>query len=131
MQRLLLVDDDAPLLQVFEQVFTFEGYAVYLASTLDVARTALRQQAVDVIISDTMMPRWDPQLPVVHQLQQAAPTTPLVLFTAHGAAAELDTAAHQLAAVWLKPIDLDQALDALHALVGEPAVQLETASPRG
>ncbi len=103
------------------EVLTHHGFTVYTAENGDAALSTLHQTAVDLIITDTMQPRWDGELPVLQQLQQAAPGTPLVLFTAYIEAESLDVAACGLAAVWLKPMSLAQLVSAVRALLHDSA----------
>lgn len=54
--RILLVDDEPYLLQCLERVFTKRGYAVRTTSSAEEALRSLETDAVDVVVSDEMMP---------------------------------------------------------------------------
>src|SRR4051812_10599863 len=102
MASVLLVDDEPVFLAVLEEILTLEGVEVTAADSPAAALTTLQDTPVDLIITDTMLGWWDSEVPMVQQLQHAAPGTPLVLFTAHHEAHRLERAACGLAAVWLK-----------------------------
>ena len=109
----LLVDDEPFLLRLLAEVLSLNGFKVYTAHSREAALLVLHDTVVDLIITDTLLSRWDNQIPVLQQLQQAVPGTPIVLFTAHVEGGYLDPAACGLAAVWLKPMSLDQLVGAL------------------
>ena len=115
--RILVVDDDPPLLEVLGDFLTLEGYTTQLAETREAALAALQAQPFDLILSDPMGRGWDPALPFIRQLQATAPTTPVVVVTAYGEAARLPLESARISALWLKPMDIEALVSSLHQLV--------------
>ncbi len=56
---ILIVDDDASTLRVMRQVLEPLGYAVGVASSGKEALRSLRQERVDLVITDLLMPEGD------------------------------------------------------------------------
>ncbi len=120
MARVLLVDDDVALVDMLAEVFRQEGVQVATCHSSAEAVTLLREQPVDVILTDAFAPAgWDPTLSQLDPLRQVSGGTPLVLLTAYGEAATLDYAALGLAAVVLKPFDLDELVAQIQAILRE------------
>jgi len=113
----LLIDDDAVLLDVLAEVFAAERYRVACVSDLAAAVAVLAEQRFAAIVTDTMTSPWNASLPAIGQLRKAAPATPIVLFTGYAEAAELDLEEAGLAAVWHKPVDLDEVLRSLQGVL--------------
>ena len=54
--KILLVEDEAFILDCITQVLTKEGYEVFAAEEFDKAISILKSQDIDMIISDVMLP---------------------------------------------------------------------------
>jgi two-component system probable response regulator PhcQ len=54
--KVLLVDDDARVTEALQRVLSQEGYEISSAQSAEEALDILRQQSVDVIVSDEQMP---------------------------------------------------------------------------
>ena len=59
MPRILLVDDDASLRHVFEQLLRSKGYHIISAENGKVAIEAAKREPVDLVITDMLMPDMD------------------------------------------------------------------------
>ncbi|WP_237134129.1 EAL domain-containing protein [Pseudohongiella sp. O18] len=57
--RVLLVDDDADLLILYESILTRSGYAVHTASCATEALNLLEQESVDLVLIDVYMPEFN------------------------------------------------------------------------
>jgi two-component system response regulator (stage 0 sporulation protein F) len=57
--RLLIVDDEAPVLEVLSEYFGGQGYAVEMASSGKEALEAVRRRRPDVVLLDIRMPGMD------------------------------------------------------------------------
>jgi CheY-like chemotaxis protein len=57
MARILVVDDEPAILTILDEVLRDEGYEVVVADDGVTALQVLAQTGVDLIITDTMMPR--------------------------------------------------------------------------
>src|SRR5688500_5420926 len=137
---MLLVETDPLLRDVLQDFLADEGFEVSVASDLYGALCALAQEPTDLILTDALSAYWgEDALAPVRQMVEAAPGTPVILLTAHLQAAKLDPASAGLAAVVVKPFDLEELLACVHAsrngsiplrsdgLDGRSAVQLEQA----
>lgn len=79
----LVVDDDAANLQSLSKILQREGFAVLTASNAEQALLQCRQQTVDVVLTDLMMPGMS-GLELLHELSKVASAIEVVLMTAYG-----------------------------------------------
>lgn len=84
MLKILVVEDDAELRQLFSHVLIKNGYAVKGAANGREALNTLDTDYCDLIISDIMMPIVD-GYELVRQLREAGNTTPVLMITAKDA----------------------------------------------
>ena len=84
MFRILVVEDDAELQELFRQVLEKNGYHVTGVSDGMKALDALDNDFYDLIISDIMMPRMD-GYELVRQLREAGMSIPVMMITAKDA----------------------------------------------
>jgi DNA-binding response OmpR family regulator len=116
-QAVLVVDDDLTMLEILQAVLRSEGMTVHTAHDLDEALTVLATTPVALVLTDALAPSWAAgALGAIRQLIKAAGTTPVVLLTGHGEAANLDPTSVGLAAVLLKPFELDDLLACVHTI---------------
>jgi signal transduction histidine kinase len=117
--RILIVDDDAALLQALPQAITLRlpEVQVDVADSATDALQCVREQTYDTIVSDIKMPGMD-GLALIEQLHACCPDTPTLLITGHG---ERDLAIKALRVgaydFIQKPIDRDYFVSALHRAV--------------
>lgn len=81
MERILIAEDDADLLKLFQTVLKKEGYEVITAEDGLMAIRYLDREYVDLIISDIMMPNVD-GFQLIRSLRDAGKKTPILLITA-------------------------------------------------
>ena len=81
MLKILIVEDDRELQQLFTHVLTRNGYSVTGASNGQEGLDAMDQSYYDLIISDVMMPVMD-GFQMVRQLREAGNATPVLMITA-------------------------------------------------
>ena len=81
MFKILVVEDDNELNQLFCRTLNRNGYVAIGASDAVQALEALEREAVDLIISDVMMPGMD-GFEFVRQLRDAQMTLPVMMITA-------------------------------------------------
>jgi DNA-binding response OmpR family regulator len=109
MPRILVLEDDESLRLTLGDAFVIEGYAVTLCPGLASALQALENESVDVILTNFgRTPGDDIDTSRVTVLRQQAPLAKIVLFTGHAQANSLDLRELGIAAVLLKPADLEK-----------------------
>ena len=84
MHKILIVEDDRELRQLFSHVLIKNGYAVKGTANGQEALKAMESDYYDLIISDIMMPVMD-GYELVSQLRDAGNTTPVLMITAKDA----------------------------------------------
>ena len=124
--RLLVVDDDASLLEQIRQILTGRRYTVETATNGTGALDKLFDTPFDAIILDIMMPKVD-GLTVLEEVRKAGIDTPVLILTAKGDVADrvkgLDLGADDYLA---KPFSLDELLARLRALLRRSGGQCES-----
>ncbi|MBR0147421.1 MAG: response regulator transcription factor [Eubacterium sp.] len=81
MERILIAEDDADLLKLFQTVLKKEGYEVIPVEDGVQALRYLNREYVDMIISDIMMPNMD-GYELIRAVRNAGQKTPILLITA-------------------------------------------------
>lgn len=80
--RLLIVDDEAPVLEVLSEYFTAQGYEVETALSGADALAAVRRRRPDLVLLDIRMPGMD-GMEVLRRLQQVDAALAVVMVTAN------------------------------------------------
>lgn len=123
--RLLLVEDDPMIGEAVLELLRGERYAVDWVRDGDMADTALRSTAYDLVLLDLGLPRRD-GLDVLRALRARRDRTPVLIATARDAVAErvqgLDAGADDYV---LKPYALDELLARIRALLRRAAGRAE------
>ncbi|MDX1706005.1 response regulator transcription factor [Pseudidiomarina sp.] len=83
MSKLLLVDDDAELSSMLEQILTKEGYQLTLAADGEIGLRRALSGAYDLILLDVMLPGID-GFQLLQHLRQQSRSTPVLMLTARG-----------------------------------------------
>jgi CheY-like chemotaxis protein len=78
----LVVDDEPLVRQLFADLLREQGYVIHEASSGHQAMEITRQERIDVILLDIMMPGMS-GLDVLGKLGEFAPDTPVIIVTAH------------------------------------------------
>ena len=81
MEKILIVEDDRELQQLFSHVLMRNGYSVTGASNGQEGLDAMNRSYYDLIISDVMMPVMD-GYQMVQKLREAGNATPVLMITA-------------------------------------------------
>lgn len=81
--RILIVDDDVDMLHLISVRLSAAGYQVTSAESGEAALECFRQSRPQLVITDLCMGGMD-GLALFEHLQQAAPTLPVIILTAHG-----------------------------------------------
>ena len=117
MTRVLIVEDQRALLDTFTRGLREEGDAVTPAADVAEARRVLREEAVDAIVLDLMLPDGD-GLSLLRELRQAGFSKPIVIVTARDAVEDrvhgLDSGADDYL---VKPFSFDELPARLRAVL--------------
>ncbi|HEY3490979.1 MAG TPA: sigma-54 dependent transcriptional regulator [Candidatus Deferrimicrobiaceae bacterium] len=84
MARVLVVDDEQSLRQLFKMLLEKEGYAVDVGGSLEDARQAIAHNLYDLVLTDLKMVADDDGLKVLRAAVQKDPSTQVVVLTAYG-----------------------------------------------
>ena len=104
--RLLLVTEDEDLGEALREFLSDEGYAAFVASTLEDALTLVTTQPFDLILSDFFRQRDPAPYHSVERLRQEAQPTPVGILTASHLSAE-EVEQRGFACLLNKPFGLD------------------------
>lgn len=83
MTRVLLVDDDSSIVQLFSTVLEMNGFAVTQARSASEARTALESGSFEIVITDLHMETATAGFEVVRAARDCAPRPIIVVVTAY------------------------------------------------
>jgi len=116
MARILIIDDDETIQNVFQRFLTGKGYDVALASDGRKGLRVLEEQQIDLVITDIMMPETD-GLEVVMAIQGKAQQIPVIAMSGGMHAMPMDflPMAKKFGAckVLYKPIEMEDLLAAV------------------
>lgn len=122
-RTILVVDDEADMLETCARIFRRSGYTCFTTVNPQEALALLERVRPDLVLADLKMPRVD-GLKLLRQAKQVAPEIPVVIFTAYVSEASAREALEAGAAAYLpKPFTAAQLRLAVeHALGGESDV---------
>jgi DNA-binding NtrC family response regulator len=105
---LLIVDDEVTQRKTLGGYLKKQGFQILLAAHGAEAIQIIREQAVDLVLTDMRMPEMD-GLELMRQMRQVNPEIGVVMFTAFGSVEDAVAVMKAGAADYLqKPVDLDQ-----------------------
>jgi two-component system CheB/CheR fusion protein len=117
--RILLVDDAAEVVMVFQSLLEMEGAQVVVATSAADALAALKQHAVDIVISDISMPGMD-GYQFLEAMRQLPHCTDIPAIALSGLVRERDIARALEAgfsAHLSKPVSIPKLMSTLHGLL--------------
>jgi len=117
--RILLVDDDARVRDMLRDVMATFGYDVDVAGDGRTGVEKFREQPIDVIVTDFMMPGIT-GLDLAAQVRVVDPAMPIILLTGLATLAVLEEARRLRVTVLSKPIGTLALRAALDAALGLP-----------
>ncbi len=125
--NILVVDDEPNVLLTYRLILQQQGYGVCAALSSEEARTAIREQEIDLLLCDLSLEKQENGFDVIEFARQKDPLIPVVLLTGY-ATPEANDRAQQLAIpVLFKPIDIKELLDTISGLLKENYEQHEAA----
>jgi len=120
MAHVLLVDDDEALREVLTVCLELDDHRVKVAAEPGAGLALLQQETFDVVLTDLFAPVFTlDALAHVGAFRRVAPSTPVVVQTAHAQAGDLNPMDHDLAAILLKPFDLEDLLICLRSALSD------------
>jgi len=81
--KILIVDDEVDVLDLFKELFIRKGYGVEFASSGQEALDLIDNVQVDAVLLDIRMPEMD-GIETLGKLKQKQPALPVVMLTAYG-----------------------------------------------
>jgi DNA-binding NtrC family response regulator len=118
--RILVVDDEADIRELVQEILTEEGYSVDVAANASEARAACKRQPLDLVLLDIWMPDTD-GISLLREWQTAQSlTAPVVMMSGHGTV-ETAVEATRLGAVDYveKPLSLAKLLRTVQSAMDE------------
>ncbi len=107
MKKILIVDDDRPLLDSLRVVFS-ETYQVLTALSAEEAETVLEENEIDVVLLDVMLPGKD-GVTLLRKLRKKHPGLPVVMISAAPSIRPVMKALELGASDYIrKPFDIDE-----------------------
>lgn len=114
-QHILIVDDEAPILDLLSDFFTKRGFKVTAAATAKEALKAADELPLNLVVLDVLLPDAD-GLELLGTLKSSHPNLPIIIMTGIGFDEELLREAQQKGASGYvsKTLPLDQLLMEVH-----------------
>jgi CheY-like chemotaxis protein len=127
--HVLLVDDDADIIEIYRTVLEAKGHAVSAAFSAQQGWDALGKSTPDVLVLDVMMEEFDSGFRLAHDVAIKYPKLPILLLTAvHDFMSEQWSFSSEKDKDWLpvvrfleKPVTPDQMLAAIDDVMHKPA----------
>ena len=123
--RVLLVDDEPLVLEMFESILSQEGYDVYVAPNAKEALFHLDKTLFDVLVCDVKLEDLD-GFDIMSIARKKYPSIGVVLITGAPSAPDAETAAEQNAAYLSKPIGFDLLISSVEQAMTTNAMPLPT-----
>ena len=115
--RLLVVDDEAMILELLSGSLRFAGFEVVTAASGAEAVRAVASSPPDLVLLDVMLPDGD-GFEVAGRIRSAGPDVPVIFLTARDAVADRVTGFHAGADDYVtKPFSLDEVLGRVRAVL--------------
>ncbi|MFL5801738.1 MAG: response regulator [Roseiflexaceae bacterium] len=127
--KVLVVDDDRPIVDFIMEVLHDEGYAVRGAFDAVSALAAIEAEAPDIVLLDLLMPGASGTELFRTLVEHELATIPIILMTADNHAVEA-LIAQGVKFILLKPFDLDTLLDCVQRALNAPQETQEQGSPQ-
>jgi len=119
--HILLVDDEAPILELLAEYLTARGFRVTAVRSAAEARTAAQASAPELVITDLQLADGD-GLQLVEQLKALRPDLPVILLTGvlFDAKVVEERLSRKISAYVSKTSPLKQLLQEVRRLIGPP-----------
>ena len=111
--KLLVVDDDEPLVEIQKEVLEAYGYDVSVAYSGNQALSFLENQSVDLILSDIRMPDGD-AIYLLDKLQEQVGPPVVIINTGYSDLPHEQILEKGALAIFRKPVDYDVLVNAIN-----------------
>lgn len=123
--RILIVDDDRAVRTALRVNLDKAGYHVHVTASVAEARQVLSEEAIDLVLSDVMMPGGT-GMDLLASLRQDHPSVDIILMTGHGSVGDAVSAIKQGASDYIiKPIKKAALLHLIERCLREKALLAE------
>ena len=126
-QTVLVVDDESAVLFTYKLLLEQQGYAVTAVPSAAVAETELRKQRFDLLLCDLSLEENHNGFEVIDAARAQSPAIACVLLTGYASMEAAQKAAEMGIAVLYKPIDIDEFLTTIPAVLKEKYDQTKAA----
>ena len=124
-QKILIIDDEAPIRHALRDILEYENYTIIEAENAMEALSILQKEKFDTIISDIKMPNMD-GIELLSKIQEIC-ETPVIMITGHG---DIDTAVETIKKgaydYITKPLDLNRLLVSVRNAQDKQYLMVET-----
>lgn len=128
--KILVVDDEPSHRDSLKRIFERAGYQTDIAEDGNAALSILRNQRIDIVLTDLVMPRMDGQ-ELLRAVQAMQPETDVILMTAYGTVENAVNAMREGAYDFItKPVKRNEVLACVRRAVQKQALVVENRSLR-
>ena len=125
--HILVVDDEPNVLITYRLILQQRGYDVSAAVSSEEARGVLGEQSIDLLLCDLSLEKQENGFDVIDFARQRNAAMPAVLLTGYATPEANDRAQELGIPVLFKPIDINELLETISALLKENYEQREAA----
>jgi DNA-binding response OmpR family regulator len=126
-RHILVVDDEPNVLVTYRLILQQRGYDVSAALSSDEARQVISNDGIDLLLCDLSLEKQENGFDVIEFARQKDSATPAVLLTGYATPEATDRAKELGIPVLFKPIDINELLETIAALLRENYEQHEAA----
>jgi DNA-binding NtrC family response regulator len=125
--HILVVDDEPNVLITYRLILQQRGYEVSAAVSSEEARQVLGEETIDLLLCDLSLEKQENGFDVIDFARQRDADMPAVLLTGYATPEANDRAQELGIPVLFKPIDINELLQTISALLKENYEQREAA----
>lgn len=125
--HILVVDDEPNVLITYRLILQQRGYEVSAAVSSEEARRLLGEEAIDLLLCDLSLEKQENGFDVIEFARERHSNIPAVLLTGYATLEANDRAQGLGIPVLFKPIDINELLETISALLKENYEQREAA----
>lgn len=131
MSHVLVVDDEPSILEILEIMLKDEGVDVYKSTSGKNALAVLRENPVDVVISDIRMPDYS-GVELLKEAKQISPDTVFIMITAFASTeTAIEALQHGAFDYLTKPFKIEEVRKVLRNALDQGKLKNETVIPKG